>query len=119
MAIVRKPVGGSINRLSWLNFCQPQSLNTTKGSISNKRRTDFWGIFISPNLPNSDSDSIHIVKAGERIDQIANHYYGSPMLWWVIAEKNNLDLPQAELRQGMNLTIPSVPVVETLLQPNR
>jgi nucleoid-associated protein YgaU len=111
-----KPVGGSINRYSWLNNCKPESLNSIMGSLKNKRRTDFWGLYTSPEIPSSDSDTIHIVAAGERIDNIAYKYYGSSMLWWVIAERNSIDLPIAELRQGMKLIIPASSVIETVLQ---
>ena len=118
MSLVKKPVGGAINRFSWLNYCKPQSLDTVKGSLNNKRRTDYWGLYISPEIPASDGDALHIVSARERIDSISVKYYGTPMLWWVIADRNNLDLPQAELRQGMRLIIPASSVIDSILQPN-
>lgn len=114
----KKPVGGALGRYSWLNFCEPVSLYTVKGSINNKRRSDFWDLFVPPTIASTDSDTIHIVAARERIENIAYRYYGSPLLWWVIAERNNIDLPLAELRQGMRLVIPSKSVIDTILQPN-
>ena len=111
-----KPIGGSLNRYSWLNYCKPESLNTTKGSIKNPLRVGFWGLFDPPVIPESNNDVIHIVASGERIDNIAYRYYGTPMLWWVIAERNDIDLPLAELRQGMRLVIPASSIIETLLQ---
>lgn len=111
-----KPIGGSLNRYSWLNYCKPESLNSIQGSLKNPRRTGFWGLFQPPEIPSSNDDTVHIVRAGERIDNIAYAYYGSPMLWWVIAERNGIDLPIAELRQGMRLVIPASSVIETILQ---
>ena len=110
-----KTVGNQINRNTWLNFCEPTSLNHIKGSIMRPERIDYWELFIPPEIPASDNDSRHIVVAGDRLDLIAHKYYGASMLWWIIAERNDISLPLAELRQGMELTIPARSTVEKLL----
>tara|TARA_Y100000310_G_scaffold331323_1_gene404659 strand:+ start:279 stop:632 length:354 start_codon:yes stop_codon:yes gene_type:complete len=110
-----KTVGGEVGRNSWLNFCTPMSVYRVDGSIRNARKIDYWGLFESPKIPVSDSDMTHIVRAYERLDTIAHQYYGSSGLWWVVAERNNIDLPMAELRQGMSLSIPARSVVDTVL----
>ena len=30
----------------------------------------------------------HVVKAGERLDQLAHHYFNDPRLWWRIVDAN-------------------------------
>lgn len=112
------PVGGAVGRFSWLNFCKPTALYRVKGSLANRQRYDYWELFIPPEIPSSDSDTVHVVGAGERIDNISYKYYGTPLLWWVIAERNNIDLPLADLRQGLELTIPARSIIDNILQPN-
>ena len=41
------------------------------------------------------------------VDFLGERYYGDPELEWVIALRNDLDLPEQELYRGMELKIPS------------
>jgi hypothetical protein len=52
-----------------------------------------------------------------RLDILANRYYGDPTLWWVIAARNHIDLPTAQLYRGRVLRIPSHDWVQTILLP--
>lgn len=53
--------------------------------------------------------TLHVVTGGERIEQIAAHYYGDATLWWWIGHANrDKALNWAELTPGMQLRIPSV-----------
>lgn len=110
-----KTVGNPITRNSWLNFSEPTSLNYIKGSLRNPKRVDYWELFIPPEIPISESDTRHIVSAGDRLDLIAHNYYGSSALWWIIAERNNISLPMSELRQGQELIIPSQSIVDSII----
>lgn len=110
-----KSVGRPASRNSWLNFCDPASVHRIKGSLRNTERTDYWELFIPPEIPSSENDVTHIVSGNERLDYIAYQYYGSSALWWIIAERNNISLPLSEVKQGVELVIPARPVVETIL----
>ena len=46
-------------------------------------------------ITSNSADKIHEVKAGEenRLDLISYNYYGSPLLWWVIAEASDITNP--------------------------
>lgn len=59
-------------------------------------------------LPERSDDRYHLVEAGEenRLDLISHKYYGTPLLYWVIAEASNLDDPQV-VPAGITLRIPS------------
>lgn len=58
----------------------------------------------------SSSDIFHTVKANEvsRLDLIANTYYKTPLLWWVIAQANNIYDPITPLTVGTVLRIPTL-----------
>ena len=43
-----------------------------------------------PEITISDGDSFMYPIEGERLDNLANKYYGDPTLWWVIAKANGL-----------------------------
>lgn len=60
-------------------------------------------------VPVSDEDSYHVVTHAEvnRLDLIANDYYGVPEFWWMIALANNLIDPFI-VNEGVMLRIPSL-----------
>ena len=65
----------------------------------------------------------HELKVGERLDSLAEDYYGDPRLWWVIAQANGVLLSPEDLvyetetngdgirrfRAGRTLHIPAKP----------
>ena len=56
--------------------------------------------------PIRPDDRFHTVIEGERIDQIANRYFGDATLWWVICDYNAIQFP-LELTPRAVLRIPS------------
>jgi nucleoid-associated protein YgaU len=46
----------------------------------------------------------HVIVAGDRLDRLAQEYYGDPRLWWVIAQANPLSqsssIGPGDLRYG-------------------
>jgi len=67
---------------------------------------EFWDRPRIPDIETSSGDIIHVVSMGERIDSIANRYYGDQGLWWVIAHANNLNLLPCDLIVGDRIVIP-------------
>lgn len=59
------------------------------------------------SFPLDGSDLIYTVelKFVNRIDLIANAFYGEPRYWWFIAQYNNVLDPWAEIFLGRNLRI--------------
>ena len=39
----------------------------------------------------ADNDLFVIAQDGDRLDNLANQYYGDPSLWWFIAQTNNIN----------------------------
>ena len=82
----------------------------------------FRGPFIMPDWAGVEDDEFEYVveNSWTSLDQLANNAYDDPLLMWVIAARNHLDLPDAQVYKGMKLKIPSKDWVESkLLQQGR
>jgi nucleoid-associated protein YgaU len=97
------------------------SVAITKGSRLNNSTlilvdgVEFWQ---TPNLvtiPQSTGDLRYTVKQTDRIDSIANNFYGDPDMWWVIARANNIELIPTDLYEGRVLIIPSPNFIKSTL----
>jgi hypothetical protein len=67
----------------------------------------FWDLDNLPDYQIIGDEFYHFVQSGDRIDLLANRYYGNSALWWVIGWANNLELFPSQLNEGLILTIPS------------
>jgi hypothetical protein len=69
----------------------------------------------------TDNEVEYIVSdSWMRIDILARHFYGNEEMGWIIAARNNMDLPDVELYPGRSLKIPTRSWVErTLLRQGR
>jgi|TARA_Y100001973_G_C5205322_1_gene341079 nucleoid-associated protein YgaU len=45
---------------------------------------------IYEEVQESNNDLFVIATEGDRLDNLANQYYGDPSLWWFIAQTNNI-----------------------------
>jgi len=61
-------------------------------------------IFYS-SIPETDGDMYVISQPGDRLDLLANQYYGDISLWWYIAKANGLTF--MTLKPGTSLRIPA------------
>ena len=68
---------------------------------------EFWDTAEIPSIPSQTDDLTHVVLGNDRIDLLANRFYGDPVLWWVIAAANNLEILPTDLNEGDTLRIPS------------
>jgi|TARA_B100000902_G_C27258481_1_gene889292 phage tail protein X len=59
-----------------------------------------------PNIPLSDKDIYIVTQTGDRLDSLANEYYGDSSLWWIIATANNLHDVTFAMPDGTTLRIP-------------
>jgi len=103
----------TINRFSWL----------LRSQLRQKNNIQFWDYFESPIGPTDigvqrQDDIQYTVTSFDRIDNLAQTFYGDPQLWWVIALVNDLRLLPIQLKCGTVIQIPSPTYVkETLLIP--
>ena len=62
-------------------------------SITKDKRRNYrvYKPTIYPNIPMKDSDIFIAPIVGEKLENIANKYYGDGSLWWIIAKANNIN----------------------------
>jgi nucleoid-associated protein YgaU len=61
---------------------------------------------IYPIIRASDNDMYIISEAGDRLDLLANKYYGDQTKWWIIATANNINDATFYVQSGIQLRIP-------------
>ena len=76
---------------------------------------EFWDLGIYPEIPVRNDDARYQVIGPDRIDNLAQRFYGDARLWWVIAVANNIEIVPTQLNVGMKLRIPSPQYVQNVL----
>ena len=72
--------------------------------ITDKNNTNYYETSIPKYSAKTNADVYVITEMGDRLDTLANQYYGDPMLWYLIADANNLNL--INVNPGTRLRIP-------------
>lgn len=70
-------------------------------------KKQYLGSTIYPKIKPADNDLYIISEATDRLDLLANKYYGDRSLWWVIAVANNINDASFYVAEGIQLRIPS------------
>jgi nucleoid-associated protein YgaU len=60
-----------------------------------------------PNITVTEQDTYIITKGTDRLDLIANDFYGDSTLWWVLAMANDLPGDSIFVGDGIQLRIPA------------
>jgi len=68
---------------------------------------EFWDLLVPPEIPVRPDEVQYTVQMADRIDLLANKFYGDPVLWWVLAVANNLDVLPTDLKYGSTIRVPS------------
>lgn len=77
-------------------------------TISNKyTKKKYLGSIIYPKIKPNDNDLYIISQQSDRLDILANKYYGDSSLWWIIAVANNLNDASLSIEPGIQMRIPS------------
>ncbi len=71
-----------------------------KNGRNYKGRVDY------PKFPLRATDIYHVTTSGERLDLLAQRYFGDVRAWWIIAEANSLEVLSYDLKPGLQLRIP-------------
>ena len=87
-------------------------ITSYKDPYDKKAKTvDKYNTTIYAKVPELDTDLHFISQAGDRLDNLAQQFYGSPHLWWFIARVNNIKT--MNLPPGISLRIPSTTKLAT------
>jgi nucleoid-associated protein YgaU len=70
---------------------------------------------IIPTPPQSADDLFIQVTSADRLDKLATTFYGTPILWYVIAAANGLGKGTLRVPKNTNLRIPSISDIQTLI----
>ena len=78
-----------------------------KSKTDNVRNKSFkkYNTTIYNEIPQTNTDIYVISQQGDRLDLLAQQFYGSTSLWWFIAQANNIST--MNLEPGTSLRIPS------------
>lgn len=68
---------------------------------------EHWEMPEYPVIVAAQDDTFYQVQQEDRIDLIAQSFYGNPELWWVIAVANDLSLLPSDLKPFSTIRIPS------------
>ena len=73
-----------------------------------------------PDIPKSDKDIYIVTQTGDRMDALANQFYGDVTLYWIIAagNPNIVGFSSLFLKEGIQLRIP-VDINEIISSFNR
>lgn len=77
-----------------------ESIKTSTG----KRR---WSTMYYPNIPNRDTDIYVITKRTDRLDLMANDFYGDPRYWVFLAIANSFNEASIKPPIGVRMRIPN------------
>jgi nucleoid-associated protein YgaU len=58
-------------------------------------------------IPMPPQSVVHTVGAGDRLDLLANRYFGDPFQYWRIADANPALTPEDVLDPGAQISIPA------------
>jgi hypothetical protein len=73
---------------------------------TNETKKNYLESTIYPKIKPNDNDLYIISTQGDRLDLLANLYYGDRNLWWIIAVANNLNDASLSIEPGKQLRIP-------------
>jgi hypothetical protein len=62
---------------------------------------------IYPDVVITEDDNYVITTLGDRLDLLANNFYGDPSLWWIISSANSLPGDSLYPPIGIQLRIPT------------
>lgn len=82
---------------------------------------EHWELPVYPKIESAADDIRYTVDQNDRIDRVANKFYGSMDLWWIIALANDMELLPIDLNPNEVIRIPSQRRVFTqiLRRPSR
>ena len=83
--------------------------------IDRETKNRIYTSTLYPAINPRNDDIVTIVKVGaQRLDVLSHRYYGTPDLWWIISQANNLGGDTMVVPAGTKIRIPTE--IETILR---
>ncbi len=100
---------GTIKNINLLSPVNLQSRYLYTKTVADSNKNVIYGLFSKHGFYDLTDSIYHIVTKREanRLDIIADKYYGNPQYWWMIAMANNIIDPFI-LVEGTTILIPNV-----------
>ena len=76
--------------------------------IDDTKQVKYYLSALPREFVQEDVPFVYVSREGDRFDNIANAFYKTPTLWWVIAQANNLNNGSLALPAGVPLYIPNL-----------
>lgn len=76
--------------------------------IDTTKQTRYYLSTLPVTIPTEEVPFVYLSVAGDRLDTIANAFYRTPTLWWVIARANKLANGSIAVEAGTPLYIPNI-----------
>lgn len=106
-------VGITLTRGSWVR--QAEGIEVINHNTNKTMRYFDIANLRKLNLKLERSGDIRLTMSdGDRLDVLADQYYGNQMLWWVIAYRNDMTLPIMQINAGVKIVIPDPSYVRNL-----
>jgi nucleoid-associated protein YgaU len=83
------------------------SISDDKSKTAKPVGTQYYIPTYYPNITVTEQDTYIITKGTDRLDLIANDFYGDSTLWWVLAMANDLPGDSIFIGDGVQLRIPA------------
>jgi nucleoid-associated protein YgaU len=87
----------------------------TSRVIANTKEKRYVSSTIVPVMPLSVDDTYIVTTSVERLDKLANTFYGDATKWWVIATANGLGKGTVLVPADSRLRIPSISNVQQVI----
>lgn len=88
---------------------------TTAKTLRDTSEKRYLSTAIIPPMPVASNDTYIVVTSPERLDKLANTFYGDASLWWVIAAANGLGKGTIIVPADSRLRIPSATNVQQVI----
>ena len=78
--------------------------NRTRISVNDGENPKHYKTAIYQEIPESNDDIYVITQEGDRLDTIAQQFYGNPHLWWFIARTNKINEMNVEVGRRLRIS---------------
>jgi hypothetical protein len=91
---------------------------TTSKILKNNGEPRKFSTVIVPNIPVSPADTYIQTTSADRLDKLANTFYGNANLWWIIAVSNGLGKGSLYVPANTRIRIPANENIQQIINQN-